>query len=237
MTPEHLTDEDVESIPHPDYSPEAGTPVAVGGLSSGEPDAHVAYVTLVDQTPVEPGSPDLYTRSFVDETDACWPGRTCDLLYTFNHLIKENLLLTVEYDLYKDYRWVDLNLPDPSTVPEGEIPVNDGEKRWAFVARSYTDQVWVGDQGANEIQLSFSIEVWIPRDGGGFVRTDADENANGGAWTTDSTGTGTLRMMALWSRTNLNDTFDEETIANTIRSGIDDIFDRQNEWLAEQGGG
>ncbi len=233
MAPEFLSDEDVANIDHPDYPVDAGLPVAVGKFSAHDVEAHPAYLAMADQTPVEPGGP-LYDRTFRDGSDACWPTNDCEWMRTDNHLIKSNILLTVEYDLFKDYRWIDLNLPDPSTVPEGEPIVNEGEPRWAIAARSWTDQVWQGDAGANEIQLSFSFEVWVPRDGGGYIRADGDVNTDGGEWTTDSTGGGSLRLLSLWSRTNLSDSIEDATVQATIRSGVEDIFEAQEEWLDAQ---
>jgi hypothetical protein len=233
MEPEFLSDEDVEGIDHPDYPVDAGLPVAVGKFSAFEVPAHPPYLSMADQTPVEPGGP-LYDRTFQDSADTCWPSNGCEWMRTDNHLIKQNFLLTVEYDLFKDYRWIDLNLPDPSTVPEGQPVVNEGEPRWAIAARSWTDQVWVGDNGANEIQLSFSFEVWIPRDGGGYVRSADDVNQNEGTWTTDSSGGGSLRLLSLWSRTNLSDSTDDAIVQNTIRGGVEDIFEAQEEWLLAQ---
>lgn len=230
MAPEFLSDEDVAGIDHPDYPVDAGLPVALGKFSAHDVSEHPAYLVMADQTPVEPGGP-LYDRTVRDGAEACWPTIECEWLRTDNHLIKQNLLLTVEYDLFKDYRWIDLNLPDPSTVPEGEPIVNEGDARWAIAARSWTDQVWEGDSGANEIQLSFSFEVWVPRDGGGFIRTEEHSNVDGGDWTTDSSGGGTLRLLSLWSRTNLADSTEDSVIQNVIRGGIEDIFEEQEAWL------
>lgn len=207
VAPEFLTDEDVAGIDHPDYPVNEGLPVAVGKISQFPVSAHPEYLALADQTPVEPGGPQ-YDRTFLEGSDACWPSNDCEWMRTENHLIKQNFLLRVEYDLFKDYRWVDLNLPAPSTVPEGEPIVNEGEPRWAIAARSWTDQVWVGEEGENEIQLSFSFEVWIPQDDGT-----------------------TTRLLALWSRTNLNDGNEDATIQNVIRGGIENIFVAQEEYL------
>lgn len=233
MEPEFLAEEDVAGIDHPDYPVDAGLPVAVGKFSAHDVSLHPQYLVLADQTPVETGGP-LYDRTFRDGADQCWPTNDCEWMRTDNHLIKSNLLLTVEYDLFKDYRWVDLNLPDPSTVPEGEPVVNEGPERWAIAARSWTDQVWVGDSGANEIQLSFTFEVWIPRDGQGFIRTEESVNADGGEWTTDSDASGSLRLLSLWSRTNLSDSTADNIVQNVIRGGVEDIFDGQEAWLDEQ---
>lgn len=233
MAQEHLNEDDVATIEHPDFPVDEGLPVAVGGLSAFPPMDHSPYLILTDQTATEPGGPD-YVRTVLGDAETCWATADCEWMRTTNVVTKQNLLLSVEYDLFKDYRWIDLNLPDPSTVPEGDPIVNEGPTRMAIAARSWTDKVWVGNNGVNEIQLSFSFEVWSPRDGGGYIRLPEDVNAEDGAWTTDSTGGGSLRLMALWSRTNLNDDFDDPTIQRVIRNGIDDIFEAQEGHLASQ---
>jgi hypothetical protein len=166
----------------------------------------------VDQTPVEPGSPNLYQRSFLEGTDACWADGGCEFLRTRNHLTKENIVLgEITYDMPKDYRWIDLALPDPSTVPEGEEPVNEGTPRWGLVARSWVEaEAWNVD-GDRAILQSYSLEIWAP-------------------------GEGTLRMLALWAESDTGGEIDEAIIANTTRSGIDDIFQAQEAWMSDQEG-
>ncbi len=245
LTPEPLTADDVADLDRPDIYPDgfsgavAGDPVdpentfpiAVANVSAHDPAVHVGYQLLLDQTPVEPSSPDHYDRTFRDGTDACYPDNSCDYLLTDNDLTKDNAILTITYELTKEYRWVDLNLPDPATVAEGEPIVNEGEPRWAIIARSWDPDVAVGDDGSTAIFQSYSIEIWVPRDGAGFVRDGSEENIDGGAWTSDSTGGGTLRLLALWSETSFGD---DPVIVNVTRGGIADIFDVQEEWLDAQ---
>jgi hypothetical protein len=208
--------------------PENASPLAVAGLSDFPVADHALYPVLEDQHPIEPGSPDHYDRTFLDGTEECWPDGSCSRLRTSNNLTKQNALLQMTYDLFKDYRWVDLNLPDPASVPEGEPIVNDGPSRWAFVARSWNPAVTVGDAGVNAIFQSFSIEIWVPRDGGGFVRDGTEVNAENGEWTTDSVGGGTLRMMGLWAESSFGM---NALVEQVTRNGIDDIFVAQEEWL------
>jgi hypothetical protein len=231
-TPAELTPEDVASIEHPDRDPALAIPVAVSGVSAYAVDLHTEYPLLADQTPVEPASPDHYDRTILDGTGDCWPARGCDFLRTDNDLTKDNALLTITYRMIKDYRWVDLNLPDPAEVEPGEPAVNDGEKRWALLARSWAPVRGEGEQGNTAIEQSFSVEVWIPRDGHGFVRDGSEENAGGGAWTADSMGGGVLRMLALWAETDLGTSVDEETVVTFTVGGIGDIFEAQEEWVA-----
>ena len=208
--------------------PGSASPLAVATLSTFEVPQHSLYPTLEDQRLVEPGSPNHYDRSFVQGTEVCWGDRSCNVLRTENNLTKQNALLQMTYDLSKDYRWVDLNLPDPASIPEGEVIINDGPARWAIVGRSWNPQSAVGDAGANAIFQSYSIEIWVPRDGGGFIRDGSEENAEGGEWTTDSAGEGTLRMMAVWAETSFGM---NALVEQVTRDGIDDIFDAQEEWL------
>jgi hypothetical protein len=222
VVPEALTTPDLADIDHPDRDPEAALAIGVAKLSAFEPDPHTGYILLDDQVPVEPGSPDHYDRTFFQGRD-CWADRGCEYLFTDNALTKQNALLTITYDLRKDYRWIDMGLPDPSSVPAGETPVNPGDPRWALAARSWLDEEAYGDAGANAILQSYTIEVWIPRDGAGYVGAGVD-----------STGGGLLRAMVLWSEAELSVTDDEDLILNTTRGGIDDIFDGQEAWLQAQ---
>ena len=231
MTLEDLSEEDIADLGElPDVYPEgfdlAGEPVdpertfplAVVKTSAHLPEDHVGYMLLEDQVPVEPSSPDHYDRTFLDGTEVCFPGKDCDMLLTENNLTKDNFALTITYDLIKQYRWVDLNLPNPSDFSEGEEIVNDGPKRWAIIARSWDPTVALGVQGETAIFQSYSVEVWIPRDGGGYLRDDG----------ADSEGGGSLRLLALWSETSFGDS---ATIINLTRNGIDEIFTVQEEWM------
>ena len=156
LAPEPLANEDVAGLDEiPDVYPEGfaseGEPiqagralgVAVVGLSGHLPAEHTGYVLLADQVPVEPASPDHYDRTF-DEGADCFADRSCEFLRTTNDVTKDNAAMTATYILRKDYRWVDLNLPDPAEVPEGEPIVNEGPERWALIARAWDPEVAIG---------------------------------------------------------------------------------------------
>ena len=146
--------------------------------------------------------------------------RACDRLRTQNTLTKENFLMTVEYAFDKDFRWVDVQ-------DDGAGP------RWTYVARSHNPASFEGENGKSFIHQSFSIEVWIPRDGRGFIRTASDANVDDGDWTSDSQASGILRMLSLWSETEfvgLNVT--EDQVIATTRSGIDRNFEAADDFLA-----
>ncbi len=233
LSPSDLTEDDIGDVEHPDRDPADCIPVAVAGVSAFSPSDHARIQMLVDQTPVEPYSPDYFARDWLEGED-CWEGLGCQLMRTHNDLVKDNILLTIPYEFLKDFRWVDLALPDPSTVPEGEEPVNDGDPRWAIVGRSWTTQPYAGETGANIIQQSFTLEVWLPRDGRGFVRDGTETNMDEGEWTADSSGGGTLRMLTLWGETELGGLdVSDDMIASTTRKGIDDNFQAAEAWLED----
>jgi hypothetical protein len=209
LTPERLTEEDVVAMEHPDRDPALALPVAVAARSPHPVESQRHVQMLTDHTPVEPYSPDYYQRTFLEGGD-CWFDRACDRMNTFNDLVKKNALMEVPYEFYKDFRWIDMNLPDPEDVPEGEEPTNPGEERWAFVGRSWQEESFEGEGGDTALLQSFTIEVWIPRE----------------------EGDGTLRMLAVWSETDLGIDFTDDQVAGTTRKGIDDNFKAADEWIA-----
>jgi hypothetical protein len=213
LSPTHLTAEDVGDLERPQRNLADALPVAVAGRSAWPVEDHRLIAMLSDHTVVEPYSPDYFERTFL-EGDDCWFDRECEVMKTHNDLIKDNVLLTIPYWFYKDYRWVDLGLPDPADVPDGEEAVNTGEPRWALVARSWTTETFSGDSGKNTIMQSFTIELWVPMDDGG-----------------------TLRLLSLWGETELGGlNVSDDTVAGTTRVGIDQNFDAQEEWLDENHG-
>ncbi|MCA9493622.1 MAG: hypothetical protein KC621_27005 [Myxococcales bacterium] len=211
LAPDPLTADDIANLEHPSRDPEACIPVALVGLSAFPPEDAAAIQMLEDQTAVEPYSPNYFERSFLTGGD-CWEDRGCDRMNTFNDLVKENFLMEVETAFLKDFRWVDMNLPDPADVPVGEEPTNPGEPRWAFVGRSWQTDSFDGKDGKSTLWQSYTIETWIPRDGG------------------------TLRLLALWSETDLGISISDDVVAGTTRAGIDDNYKAQEKWLEEHFG-
>ncbi len=205
--PVRLTAEDVATFEDvPDRDPSLCLPVAVTHRSPAALDDHVRVQMLADQTPIEPASPEVYDRMILEGED-CFADRGCDFLITENPLIKKNAAMTLDYTLWKDFRWVDMNLPDPADVPEGEVAVNEGDPRWGIVGRSWISEETVAEEGTSILQ-SYTLEVWVPEDGGS-----------------------TLRMMGLWSETDSS--FGDDVIAGTTRSGIDGIFEAADEWIED----
>ncbi len=153
-----LTDEHVADVEHPDRDPSAALPVGLVAGTAFSPAAHAEVVILPDQTPVEPASPELYERSFLDPGDpACFPGQACPTLRTDNRIRKENLLMSIEYSKLKDYRW-----------SEAWRTERQGEP--CFIGRSWFEVEALGDQEATAIYQSYSIDVVLPDGAGGGLR-------------------------------------------------------------------
>ncbi|MFN7144012.1 MAG: hypothetical protein ACK4YP_09565 [Myxococcota bacterium] len=88
------------------------------------------------------------------------------------------------------------------------VALADG--REAIAARSWQKESATGESGATTFWQSFTFEIFVPRDDGTV-----------------------LRMMALWSESELSPPVSEETTALFQLTGIDDIFETHDEWLTE----
>jgi hypothetical protein len=141
-----LVETDVADIARPDRPLEDAMGVAVARRSGFAVSAHAALQTMADQTAIEPSSPE-YERTLL-EGEECW-ATSCDLLRSGNDIVKKNLLMEVDYTLYKDFRSVE--------VDAGEV----------MVARSWTTDPAYGDGG--DILQNYTVEVWLP-DGEGSLR-------------------------------------------------------------------
>jgi len=205
LIPEHLDEVDTAGLELADRDVSGGLAMTVAGRSRYAPDAHTAVQLLDDQTPVEPNSPNSYVRTFLGGAD-CWADRSCGVLRTENQILRENLVLEIPYRMFKDFRWVDLGLPDPSSVPAGQPVVNEGEPVWALLARSWVPESAVGVSGENTLWLQNSFEVWVP-DGDGAIRT----------------------MTLWWDVTG--PALTDETQELTARNGMAAIFERGDEVL------
>ncbi len=204
MTPSPLTVEDLADVTEPASPPEEAVAIAVARLSPWTADDHARIPLLSDQVPVEPNSPDYYARSFLDGTEACWRDRDCMILRTDNDLERRNIALHIPYRQFKDFRWVDLALPDPADVPPGETATSDVPS-WGILARSWIEDEFEGVSGNTTLLHSYSVEVWLPDEEGGL-----------------------LRLIAFWTQV---DPFEESVTVNTARSGIEDIFVTHDGWL------
>ncbi|MBN2800060.1 MAG: hypothetical protein JXX28_13025 [Deltaproteobacteria bacterium] len=218
LSPEHLTEADVEGLPYPGLPLDAALPIALAVVSPHPVEEHARIPLLADQTPVEPLSPEHYERTFL-EGEACWGTGACASLRTDNELTKQNLLMRVTHRMPVNFRWVNLALPDPGD------PASAAEPRMAYLARAWLPETAVGDGGDVTLDQFFTVEVWIPRDGRG---TQLDEGM-------DSRGGGLLRVLSLWSQTSFSGlSFTDDQVSATTRAGMDSTFRAADRWIEAQ---
>lgn len=160
--------------------------IAVARQSAFEPRDHALIQILDDQLIAEP-SANEYTRAFDVADPSCFPDQECDPIFTVNNVQRQNLVIHVDFVLYKDFRWVD---------------TDNGP---ALFGRSFVDQVWPGDSGNSAIQQSYAGDVWLPDGDGGSWRFQTlwSESDVGGA--SDSLTIATLKS----SIDNIFETGDE----------------------------
>jgi hypothetical protein len=222
LDPAGLTADDVVAMsPRPEGAdPSACLDVSLAWASPYDLGRHAPLALIADQTPLEPSSPDHYDRTFLEGED-CWDRQGCPTLRTVQDLTKVytgNIIPPITYRMYKDFRWVDLNAD------------LGGEPRWAYLARSWSEDAAYSENGRNGILQSWTIEAWFPRDGAGFVwgEVPAPSEEHG-----DSTGAGTLRLLTLWTETDLALTEDPELQVGTMRWGMEQNMKAHDAWLSE----
>ncbi len=194
-TIDDLAADDVADVEHPNRDLTLQMPVGMAFPSGFGPDGHASVIVMGDQTPVEPNSPNTYDREFTEPTSSdCFGDRECVLLRSMNTIVKENALMEIPYEMNKDWRWVELGEPE------------SGE--WAVLGRSWCQDIALGVEGNNEINQSFSIDVFLPGEDGG------------------------VRYMVLWSETVVAG-IGEDVIIGTIEYGMHQMFEAHEEYLEE----
>jgi len=196
-TPADLTQEAIDTVTNPGRDPAETLPVALAMSSAFPPDDHANVIVMPTQTEVEPASPVQYDRAFVDPTNpSCFPGRDCLRLDTHNTILKDYLLLELLYEMPKSFRWVEVGEP--------------GSGEWAIVGRAWLDQEWWDPDGALALLQSYSIDLFVPVDGGG------------------------IRYMSLWPETFIDGLKEpDEFILTTTAEGMNDMFVATEEYVAE----
>lgn len=231
-SPEQLTPSDVETLsPRPDTDPRDTLSVAMGYLSRHDAEKHLQMPVLDDQRPLEPQSPNFYERTFLNGK-RCWTSRECSWLQTVNDLTKEypgGIIPSVTYRFYKDFRWLDMN-----------ADLEDEEPRWVVIARTWNDDTYcsgatedgecIPGNNNNILWQSYTLELWLPRDGRGYRWEDVSEDPE--PLQVDSTGGGTLRLLSLWTQTDVPLSNGDETLEKgTIQWGIEQNYATQDLWL------
>ena len=145
LTP--LTLEDVGETALEGLDPSDCIAVSLTYQSAWSPMDHSSYQVLEDLSVL--GTASSYARSFLEPADpACFPEQQCELLRTDNDILRENLLLSLDYTMRKDYRWVEI---DAGMV---------------MVERGWLSESAHGASGNNHLWQSFELEVWLPSSAG-----------------------------------------------------------------------
>lgn len=225
LLPGLLVDEDVADLePRPDRDLSGCLAVALAYGSPHDLAAHATLPLVADQRPLEPASPDHFDREFLEGQD-CWGDRSCTWLRTYQDLTKVytlGIVPPITYAFYKDFRWVDL-----AAGLEDEAP------RWAFVAKSWNDDSYSSENEKNWLYQSYTLEIWLPRDGRGFTFEGAGtEPVSDDA--TDSSAGGTLRFLSLWTENEIAASDNDSTEIGTIRWGMDRNMAAHDDYLDDE---
>ncbi|HJN73041.1 MAG TPA: hypothetical protein QGF58_03810 [Myxococcota bacterium] len=140
-----LTEDDVALYEHPDRSLDVLVTLGVVGEELHAIEDHAPYMMWVDQTNINAGVV-YYTRTFPDTEDgSCFAEGSCESILTFNHSIRENALYEVYLEVYKYWRWVELD---------------DGRR--AVVAFAWFEESWPTTNGKEaHLWQNFELDVWM----------------------------------------------------------------------------
>lgn len=138
-----LEESDVEGLNRPNRDPEACDSLGLAHQSLWPLEEHVAYMILDDLVPTS-ASASIYERSFLEGAGECFVDRSCPVMRTVNTIRRESLFLDIEYELFKDYRWVTLS---------------DGQE--AVLARGWIAESAHSDGGASHIYQNHELDVYF----------------------------------------------------------------------------
>ena len=157
--PEPLTVEDVSAVTWPERDLEATIPLTVAGAGPWAVTDHARLQTEADQLPAEPTAV-RYDRTVtnVDDPSCFWDG-SCGLIETDNDVRRDNLVMSVDFAMRKDFRWVNIG--------SGE------DARRAVVGRSWLEDSFVGDEGNTHLWMSFAVDVWMELPDGSTQRVQS----------------------------------------------------------------
>ena len=158
--PSLLVADDVSGIERPEGRDlETLLSVSLAGSSQFGPADHALLQIQTDQLPTEPTAT-RYERDITEPSDpTCFASGECEFLRTVNDARRENLLMNVDFILFKDLRW--------SRV--GTEEEFGPDRPLAIAARSWFAESFSGDTGNTTLWQSYSIDLWIG-DGDGATR-------------------------------------------------------------------
>ncbi len=138
-------------------------PAGVLGLGSAFVSAwsascHAQVHVAEDQLPVEPNAVTYVRRFPFDDDPSCFPERRCEQVHAVSEVTRSNIVLTLDFELHKTYRWTD-------------VTDTDGAVRAAIVARSWSEESFEGRGGT--LWQSYATDIWLPRPDGGTWRYQA----------------------------------------------------------------
>ena len=192
FTPDILTGDDLGGIPVPSGTDTADqVPVAVAGRSVHSVAAHQELVAEPNHVCIESNTTVYYDREFLTDVD-CFVADTCLRADTDNVVRKESLIANIWYDQFKDYR---------------RITLSDG--RAAMLARSWSEDQYFGDSGANSFDQSYLIDAWIE---------DADSSGS------------TLRYTSMWSAVTVG-LLDDAAWATLVKGGLDEALTNADNFI------
>lgn len=155
-----LTEEDVAEVEHPDRDLSAAIGAVADAISPAALDSHAAFLVIPDQSVVNPDDYEQFDRELLEGED-CFLSRDCELLRTWNTVIKNGAFgVTIPYEYGKDYRWVDST--DDTGLPHA-----------AIVSRGWVPLESFGEDGNNGILLSFTLDVFLAQPDGTTHRVQA----------------------------------------------------------------
>lgn len=197
-----LTAEQVGPLTYPDVVP---LDELIGGAASYESpwpiEAHAQLVTEEDQRWNAARKYELYDRTITEGSAAAFltdgAHAVPEFIRTDNDIVQERLGVRIPYVLLKDYRWTE---------------TKEGHR--AVIARTWApERGCSGDDGdgANCLELSFSVDLFVEDDDGG-----------------------TMRFTASWTRLSLSVNLGEDLQLATLINGIRGIFEDTDELIEER---
>ena len=142
---------DVEGLVEHDNDPANSFGVGIVYASSHDLDAHMEVIAVADQTQVEPNS-ERFDRTWVDGDPDCLREGSCESMRSHNDVHRKNVLYEIEYEIIKEWRYVDVVDQDGQVVDQ------------ALAARSWNlDEVT--DDTVKLLQ-GYALDVFVPTDTG-----------------------------------------------------------------------